>query len=186
MKLKRILLAPIIALLFAPFPTLASEDHSAALERAENLITAEALCDELSEEEFEALGEYFMEQMHPGEQHGVMDRMMGEEGSEGLKVAHINMGRAFYCRDQVMGAGMMGGGMMGNIDNIRDSKDFVQQKSFNMMGSGFEPIGYGGILSGFSQSSTFSWVTWVLIIALLVLGNIRLWQLIIKNSRHKK
>ena len=68
-----------------------------------------------------------MEKMNGGEAQGIIDNMMGGEGSESLKQVHINMARRLYCNENVyigygmMGSGgmmemmnMMGGGMMGN------------------------------------------------------------------------
>ena len=99
--------------------------------QAEEIIENKISCDDLTMEELEILGDYYMEQMHPGEQHEVMDEMMGGEGSESLRQAHINMGLSFYCgehdamsgeiMDMMMGrTGMMGSGnMMGNFGDYR-------------------------------------------------------------------
>ncbi len=91
---------------------------------AEEIIKQKISCDDLTENQLEILGDYYMEQMHPGELHEIMDEKMGGEGSEGLKQVHINMGRAFYCGERdvlssnmmnaLMGRNMMYGGMMGN------------------------------------------------------------------------
>ena len=92
---------------------------------ARQLIEQKVPCSQLSEEQLEHIGDYIMEQMHPGEAHKVMDQMMGGEGSESLRAAHINMARHFYCRKGVvtdmgmmntggmMNMGMMNAGMMG-------------------------------------------------------------------------
>ena len=81
---------------------------------ARQLIEQKVPCSQLSEEQLEHIGDYIMEQMHPGEAHKVMDQMMGGEGSESLRAAHINMARHFYCRKGVVtDMGMMNtGGMM--------------------------------------------------------------------------
>jgi len=93
---------------------------------AEEIIKQKISCDELSKDQLEILGDYYMEQMHPGELHEIMDEKMGGEGSESLRAMHIRMGEAFYCgehnslsgemMDMMMGRGMMGsyGNMMGN------------------------------------------------------------------------
>ena len=54
-------------------------------------------CNELTDAQLERIGDYYMEQMHPGEAHIRMDQMMGGEGSESLEDAHINMAQRFYC-----------------------------------------------------------------------------------------
>ena len=92
------------------------EDFSRALEIIENKVP----CENLTDSDFDILGDYYMELMHPGEAHEQMDAMMGGEGSESLEIMHINMGKRFYCDDYsyarggLMGAGIMGGRMMGS------------------------------------------------------------------------
>src|SRR3989338_7951541 len=44
------------------------------------LIDSEISCKELSDEQLEEIGDYYMEQMHPGESHELMDGMMGNYG----------------------------------------------------------------------------------------------------------
>ncbi len=90
-------------------------------QKAENIIKNKIPCEDLTEEDLEILGDYFMEQMHPGEAHEQMDEMMGGEGSESLRQIHINMGRSFYCGDHdEMSHGMMNT-MMGRGNMMRTS-----------------------------------------------------------------
>ncbi len=114
--------AIITIFILASFVLAHTEDEFA---QAEEIIKQKISCDKLSDEQLEALGDYFMEQMHPGELHEKMDEMMGGEGSETLKQVHINIAKSFYCgehdampmemMDMVMGRGMMAGSnMMGN------------------------------------------------------------------------
>ncbi|MDP3724516.1 MAG: DUF5676 family membrane protein [bacterium] len=89
-----------------------------------NVTTIQALpCDSLSEDDLERLGDAWMETIHPGQAHEGMDRMMGGEGSENLRAAHIQMGRNYLGCDRSswggMGAGMMGGGFMSMMNNSR-------------------------------------------------------------------
>ena len=73
-------------------------------------------CDGLTDEQLEAIGEYYMEQMHPGEAHEIMDQMMGGEGSASLRQVHMQMARNIYCGENIMMGGMMGmDGMMNNM-----------------------------------------------------------------------
>lgn len=101
------------------------EDFSEALEIIENKVP----CEDLTDNEFELLGDYYMELMHPGEAHERMDEMMGGEGSESLRLMHINMGQRFYCGDTEFG--MMGGGMM----NYKTSNRGIMQYPILMMNS---------------------------------------------------
>ncbi len=93
---------------------LAQENHDREIEEGKKLVESKVECDQLSNEQLEAIGDYYMEQMHPGQAHELMDNMMGGEGSESLKLVHINMAKRFYCNENVyIGYGMMSsGGMM--------------------------------------------------------------------------
>ena len=114
--MKEILFIILVVILFS-FIVSAQEEHN--FTETKQLIDSGISCSELTNEQLEDIGDYYMEQMHPGEQHEMMDEMMGGEGSESLKQVHINMGLTFYCGEVgVMSSGMMntlmGRGMMGN------------------------------------------------------------------------
>lgn len=64
---------------------------------AEHIIAEQTPCNELTDGQLANIGDYYMEQMHPGEQHEYMDEVMGGEGSESLEAMHINMALAIYC-----------------------------------------------------------------------------------------
>ncbi len=87
----------------------------------EQIINQQIPCSQLTDEQLEAIGDYYMELMHPGQAHEIMDQMMGGEGSESLRQMHILMARRIYCGENQYtfegvnnyGAyGMMGGMMM--------------------------------------------------------------------------
>jgi hypothetical protein len=79
-------------------------------DKAEELITSEISCSNLSNDQLEIIGDYYMEQIHPGESHIRMDEMMGGEGSESLREIHINMAKRSYCNDDsLISHGIMGG-----------------------------------------------------------------------------
>ena len=86
------------------------------ISEAKNLIDSKADCKSLSESQLEIIGEYYMEQMHPGEAHELMHRMMGlAEGSKAERDFHINMARTIYCSEgKMMYGGMMNIMMGGN------------------------------------------------------------------------
>ena len=135
------------------------------INEAKKLIDSKADCKSLSNSQLEIMGEYYMEQMHPGESHELMHQMMGlKEGSEAEKQFHINMAKALYCGEtNAFGSGsMMGGGMM------------------NMMTGG--NMGYG--MMGTNSFGYGYWSFWnilylILIIGLIILvyfGIIKLWR----------
>lgn len=84
--------------------------HENEIKEGKNLVESKITCDKLNNEQLEAIGEYLMEQMHPGESHKTIHQMMGmEEETEYHRRFHINMAKMMYCGQ----SGMMGGGMMG-------------------------------------------------------------------------
>lgn len=85
--------------------------HEHSIDETKGLISSGISCEKLTDGQLEAVGEYYMEQMHPGEAHELMDRMMGGEGSESLRQMHIQMAKNLYCNES---GGMMGNGMMGS------------------------------------------------------------------------
>ena len=100
--------------------------HEHNFDETKQLIDSGISCDKLTDEQLEAMGEYYMEQMHPGEAHELMDEMMGGEGSDSLKQMHIQMAKRLYCNEDV--SGMMGsGGMVGMMPMMMGN---------NMVGSG--------------------------------------------------
>src|SRR3989339_2259188 len=99
---------------------LAQEEHD--FTETKRLIDSGISCNNLTNEQLEEMGDYYMEQMHPGEAHEIMDKMMGGEGSESLKQTHIQMAKGIYCNEDING--MMSGGMMNMM------------MGNNMMGSG--------------------------------------------------
>lgn len=129
------------------------DNHEEEIAKAKEIIKNKTQCDSLTLEQLENLGDYYMEQMHPGELHETMDERMGGEGSVNLRQVHINMGRMFYCgENQVMSSGMM---------NIMMGR--------NMMSSGniMNPINNKDNL--FNSGGVFSWLFGVLIIIVLIL-----------------
>ena len=81
----------------------------------------EVVCDQVTDIEWESLGEAVMGQMHPdSQQHEAMDQMMGGEGSESLKQAHIGMGQNYLgcASGNFWGQGMMSGGMLGMMGSF--------------------------------------------------------------------
>lgn len=109
--------------------------HGHNFTETKQLIDSGISCDKLTDEQLESIGDYYMEQMHPGEAHEMMDKMMGGEGSESLKQMHIQMAKKLYCNenDEMMGGSMMNM-MMGN--NMMGSGGMMSGGMTNMMGGG--------------------------------------------------
>ena len=100
----------VISIILASSIALAQEDN---FDEAKSIINSKIPCSQLTDEQFELIGDYYMEQMHPGELHEIMDERMGGEGSVQLKNIHIAMGKSFYCADNTMMSGPMMNMMMG-------------------------------------------------------------------------
>ena len=114
--MNKILLILILGMLFLSIVLVsANNNHQNEIEEGKNLVESKINCDKLNNEQLEVIGEYLMEQMHPGEQHEAMHEMMGmEEGTEYHKQFHVNIAKTLYCGES---SGMMGsGGMMGMMN----------------------------------------------------------------------
>ena len=87
------------------------------LNEAKTLIDSKIACNTLTNDQLEIIGEYYMEQMMPGEGHKRAHEMMGlTEGSDAEEQFHIQMAKRSYCGENtgMMGGNVMGGGMIGN------------------------------------------------------------------------
>ena len=169
--MKKILLFGLLVILFSIL-IVAQEEHD--FNEAKQLIDSKISCDNLTNEQLESIGDYYMEQMHPGEAHELMHEMMGGHDSEVTKNMHINIASSIYCGETnqsmmgmmnmmasgngMMGDNMMGEGMMnmrgGNMmtgDNVIDEKNMMYK--------------YGNYNLGFT---VISWITYILIIILIV------------------
>jgi len=133
----KIIFAILSIFVLSTFISLAHGEETFA--EAEKLIESKISCDGLTEEQFEIIGDYYMEQMHPGEAHEQMDGMMGGEGSESLKQMHIRMAKSFYCGEHdVMSSGMMNmmvGGKTGIMDCASKHGIGGKKMGYGMIGS---------------------------------------------------
>lgn len=147
---------------------LAHEEELDGIELGKQLVDSKASCNTLDIDQLEAVGDYIMEQMHPGEQHEAMETQMGGDGSETVKSAHITMAQHMYCGNYSYG---------GNI---------------GMMNSGYGMMGYGGSSmmgygSGMMSSGMF-WLNGFLCFLLLVglVALVWLWVFKVWNELTKK
>jgi len=146
------------------FVTAHGEDTFA---EAEEIIKQKISCDNITDEQLEILGDYYMEQMHPGELHEIMDERMGGEGSENLRQVHINIGLTFYCGEQnEFSSGMMNT-MMGRT------------------GYGMYEMMYGGRIGNYYKTNYFAIFFDILLIIGIVLLIIWLWNQI-QNPKQRR
>ena len=146
--MKRLFVFIILMLILFNFTVAHGEETFA---QAEEIIKQKISCDNLTDEQLEILGDYYMEQMHPGEAHESMDDMMGGEGSESLKQVHINMGSVFYCKE-----------------NKSMSSDMMMQMMNSEMMSRTN-YGYGMTGNYYGGYNVIDWIFIILAIIVLVL-----------------
>ena len=101
MSMKMFFLKIITFMLILSSFVMADSDHGDFSE-AKELLEQRLSYDQLSDDQFELLGDYFMDIM-TGEDHEFMDDMMGGEGSESLRQMHIEIGQNFYNEYLVTG-----------------------------------------------------------------------------------
>src|SRR3989344_321292 len=156
--------------------TIATDNHTAQEEAEgkeiwEKLQAEELKCEDLSGDNFGALGEYFMGQMM-GDAHETMNnrliQMLGEEGEEQM---HIAMGKRMSGCDPnaSLPQNMMGGGMMPMM--------------MSMMGGGGNPMmdyGWNNMMGGFGL---LGWLPMLLFWILLILGVVALFRYLGGSAR---
>ena len=183
--MKRLNLLIIIgALVFSGFvvvsPVGAQTDNHTAREEAEGEIvwqklqSKEIVCGDLSDEDFGALGEYYMGQML-GDSHEAMNEMMmrmhGEEGEEQI---HVVMGKRLSGCDTsaAFSSGDSGWMPMMNMMWGGWSSPFGSNNSTNnMMNFGFGPLG------------SFGWIFMILWWVLIIAGIVALIKWLTSQSR---
>lgn len=161
-------------LLLSIFLVSANEEHQHEIEEGRKLVESGISCDELNDEQLEEIGEYLMEQMHPGESHEAMHEMMDmEEGTAYHEQFHINLAERMYCGEggamnkNMMGSGSMMGmmpmmmntggdamnsrGMMNMMGNNMMNRQAPTQTNTmqNMMGNSWNGFGYWSLVNVF-------------------------------------
>src|SRR3989338_3240176 len=140
----------------------------------DKLQTKEVVCENLNDEQFGVLGEYFMGQM-AGESHAAMNAMMiqahGEDGEEQI---HIVMGKRLSGCDTSVAfpspvAGFMP--MMQIMMGGWSSPTGLNQGNNSMMNFGFSPFG------------SFGWIFMILWWVLIIAGIVALIRWLTSQSR---
>ncbi|MDP2685420.1 MAG: hypothetical protein Q8P20_10420 [bacterium] len=164
--MKKIFTILIFSMLLLSVSLVSAHEHN--FDETKQLIDSGISCDKLTDEQLEAIGDYYMEQMHPGEAHEMMDQMMGGEGSNSLKQMHITMAKRLYCNEDV--GGMMGGGMMNMMVG-----GMMGGSNSMMEGWGQNPMSWYGVGSWLIS---LLWLVWLIV---GILATIWLWKQIIKK-----
>lgn len=147
---KSLFLIILILILPTVFAHIGEEDtKTEELAEAKALIDSKISCDKLTNDQLEIIGEYMMEQMHPGEAHEQMHASMDiEEGTEAEEEFHINIAKSMYCQQGGMMNMAMGENMMGN----------------NIMYGGFGALGFLWMLLGLVLFVGAAILIWLLVI----------------------
>ena len=168
-------------LLLSIFLVSANVSHKMEIEEGRKLVESNVVCDKLNDNQLEAIGEYYMEQMHPGEAHDAMHKMMGiEEGTNEHEQFHVNIAQMMYCGNGTTGYGMMGSGDMMKIMPMMNMMRWQNPTQINMVRRMTGSSGYG-----FGYWNFLNLLYLILIIGLIILvflGIIKLWR----NLYHKK
>ncbi len=108
------------------------------------IINNKVNCNNLKDDDFEALGEYFMGQsIGNTEKHAVMNQMMKNMmGEKGEKQMHITLGKRYSGCDS-------------NASTSQEGYRFLPM--MGMMGSTFAPWSFGGTRGGGNSMMGFGW-----------------------------
>ncbi len=148
------ILTSILLFVFIIVITSAFASEQEDIDSGQRLIQSKTPCNNLNDQQLESIGEYFMEQMHPGELHELMDARMGGEGSETLKQIHINIARMMYCGER----NVMPVNMMNTMMN--------RGGYFGMMGFG---NGFGNMMGyNYYAYGGFIMIFWIIILILII------------------
>ncbi len=151
-----------LLLVVALLPLFSEGASSEEITAGKALVEQKIACNDLSEVQLEKIGEYYMELRHPGASHDWVETMMGGEGPDNLRLAHIRMAQVFYCgqgparTDRYWMIPMMGFSVNGEAWNSGGWN--------GMMGYG----GYGGMM-GYGWNGS-GWTLNGILFTLLLIG----------------
>jgi hypothetical protein len=126
------------SLLIVAMPLAASAEGPSEAEQGQGfynqLVSGQTSCSKLQDDQFELMGDFYMERMMGADAHAQMDKTMSDQMGEGANAQmHIAMAKRLSGCDLnaaypaaavkyqwlsgITGMGMMNGGMMGNTTN---------------------------------------------------------------------
>ncbi|MBI3037368.1 hypothetical protein HYY73_06505 [Candidatus Woesearchaeota archaeon] len=168
----------LVAFLLMTATAIAHEDENEIAEGKE-LFDSGVTCDKLGNEQLEAIGEYLMGQMHPGDAHDAMHRMMGiDEGTAYHDQFHVNLAQAMYCGTStgtaIGSGGMMGAGGVMPMMNMMQMMNFgTEQNTQGMVGR----FGYGGFGSSYWTLTNILYVILLLgLVGLVYFWLLKMWK----------
>ncbi len=152
-----------ILLLILSLVTASEPEEIAA---GKQLVESKVSCASLTNDQFVAIGEYYMEQLHPGNAHELMDQMHGGEGSTQLEQVHQFMAKKFYCNENTsFGMGMM----MGYSSGMMDGAGMMNHHNTKIAG-GKTMMGFGNSGYGMMGSTTGWWSIYAVLYTVLLVG----------------
>lgn len=171
----------LITIFILPVLILANSDSNSPEDVLKEIKTSQNIsensqikCEKVSDDQFEKIGDAVMGLMHPGqEQHELMDKMMGGEGSFSLKSGHIMMGQRYLnCFSGAYNNKMMGG-MMG----------MPMMMGNNMKGGGYSMMGNFGQMGFFGG---YGFIPMILFWGLIIVGIMVLLRWAFQGSDRKE
>ena len=151
MKIKFNLIMVFILLIWLAVAVSANEIEE--IEEGRQLVLSRVSCNILTNQQLENVGEYYMELMHPNELHEIIDQRMGGEGSESLRLVHINIAKMMYCGER--------NAMPINMMNLMMNRGGFQGMMSNF-GTGYNMMGYYPYYGGWMM------IFWILFLVLVV------------------
>ena len=185
--------------------TVSSDGHTAREEQEgkevwEKLQSKQLECKNLTDEQYDSLGEYFMGKM-AGEQHETMNTMMIQNmGKEGEEQMHIAMGKRMSgCEPNapmpqnmpaLSGGEGMGGNMMSMMMNMMMAPlrqaCLPAMQGFEGQGGGGNSMmgtGWGNMMGGWNGFGVLGWIPMLLFWILLILGVVALFRYLGGSTR---
>lgn len=162
-----------------PITTFAQVNNHTATEETkgkeiqEKLINKQVTCQKLSDDDLQALGEYYMGQM-TGQSHEQMNQMMTQMmGEEGEKQMHIVMGKRLSGCEPNAQVPPSGIGFMPMMWMMRGGGG-------PMMGS------WGGMMDDWGGFGIIGWLSMILFWGLLILGVVALLRYLTRSGQGKE